>query len=167
MRGRYSNSFYQIDLQRNLRRIRFHVFHFPGIQHLNSPTALSPVPIYAVLYYDGKCPLCAQEMRWLQKLARKDLQLVDVHKATDLTDAQKEMYLRTLHLRDASGHWLKGVDASVAAWSYTALGFLLRPLRWRVFTPLVDRLYARWADRRYCKRYACDVKAGTAKNLHL
>lgn len=124
-------------------------------------------------------------MHWLERLKSDGLTLVDIHSPQDFfgekdseskflesiflennfsadcfskklfTDDDKERLLRHLHLLDAKGHWRMGVDASVAAWSFTPLGFLMRPLRWPWIMPWVDRVYQRWADKRYCRKYHC------------
>lgn len=113
----------------------------------------------AVLYYDGLCPLCAKEMRILRRLKTESLQLVDIH-AANLSEDEKAKRLQVLHLEIAPGDYLLGVEASVAAWSYTSVGWILRPLQWRVFASLVEGIYARWAKRRYQKLYGCSADLG-------
>lgn len=113
----------------------------------------------ASLFYDGQCPLCAKEMRLLRKLKNAKLQLIDIHQMKSLPTSERERLLRRLHLREANGNWLVDVDASVAAWSFTRFGFLLQPLRWRLWAPLVDKFYERWADKRYCRLYGCTIPA--------
>ena len=65
------------------------------------------------LYYDGKCPLCAKEMHWLNKLKNSQLELIDLWEA-DTEISQNEM-LRILHLKTSTGEWKKGLDANVTA----------------------------------------------------
>ena len=108
----------------------------------------------AVLYYDGKCPLCAKEMRHLNRLKSDTLSLVDIH-SLDLSEPVRQARLQVLHLEIESGEFIKGVDASVAAWRHTRIGWLLTPLRWAVFKPVVDWVYTKWAQRRYDKLYGC------------
>lgn len=108
------------------------------------------------LYFDGRCPLCSKEMALLQRLKSTRLSLVDIHSISDLTDDAKEDLLRILHLQRPDGTWLQGIDANVTAWSFTPIGFLWMPLRWKIWRTKVDALYLRWADKRYCKNYACD-----------
>ncbi len=119
-----------------------------------------PLPIHcAQLFYDGRCRLCAREMALLRKYKTNRLVLTDIHSLLRLADAERELLLKELHLLLPDGNWLRGVDASVTAWSHTPLGFLLRPLRWPVVAHLVDKLYAHWADSRYCKLYGtCLIK---------
>lgn len=118
--------------------------------------ALSPYN-KATLFYDGQCPLCSREMRWLNRFKDANLQLIDVHQMLSLSADERERLLRRLHLKQADGHWLMDMDASVVAWSFTPFGFLLRPLRWRLFARLVDHFYERWADKRYCRVYGCSL----------
>jgi predicted DCC family thiol-disulfide oxidoreductase YuxK len=113
----------------------------------------------AVLYYDGLCPLCEKEMRVLRRWKSDTLQLVDIH-ATDLSEDEKTKRLKVLHLELSPGNYLLGVEASVAAWSYTSFGWLLRPLQWRFLAPLVQGIYARWAKQRYEKLYGCAASLG-------
>jgi predicted DCC family thiol-disulfide oxidoreductase YuxK len=108
----------------------------------------------AVLYYDGKCPLCAKEMRHLRRLKSDSLNLVDIH-ALELDAEIKQERLQVLHLELENGEFVTGVDASVRAWRYTRVGWLLAPLRWAIFKPVVDWVYAKWAQRRYDKLYGC------------
>lgn len=113
----------------------------------------------AVLYYDGLCPLCAKEMRVLRRWKSDSLQLLDIH-AAELSGDEKAARLQVLHLEIAPGNYLLGVEASVAAWSYTSLGWILRPLQWRIIAPLAKSVYARWAKRRYEKLYGCSADLG-------
>jgi predicted DCC family thiol-disulfide oxidoreductase YuxK len=108
----------------------------------------------AVLYYDGQCPLCAREMQHLRRLKSDALSLVDIH-ALDLDEPIKQARLQILHLELEGGEFITGVDASVGAWRYTRVGWLLAPLRWPLVRPIVDWVYAKWAQRRYEKLYNC------------
>ncbi len=106
------------------------------------------------LYYDGACPLCTAEMARLGKLCDDGLDLRDIHTMTpdpDLPDREK--LLRNLHLRRADGRILTGIDANVAAWQHTRLGFLWRWLRWPLVRPIADAAYRLWAERRYRRLY--------------
>lgn len=119
-----------------------------------------PLPIHcAQLFYDGRCRLCAREMALLRKHKSNRLVLTDIHHLLHLDEDERGQLLLELHLLQPDGTWLRGVDASAAAWSFTAFGFLLRPLRWPLMTRLVDKLYRRWAENRYCKLYGtCHIK---------
>lgn len=111
------------------------------------------------LFYDGRCPLCRHEMAHLRKYADQYLALVDIH-ALENPDSwpgvTRERLLKRLHLLRDSGKFEQGLDATVRSWGHTRIGWLLRPLLWPGIRQITDRLYRAWADRRYCKRYACD-----------
>lgn len=108
----------------------------------------------STLYYDGKCPLCRREIRLLARMA-SGLALVDIHAADGLDAQQKERFLQVLHLRRADGSWATGVEATVAAWRCTPIGWLWEPLRWPGLRRITEPLYQAWAQRRYDRLYAC------------
>ena len=113
------------------------------------------------LYFDGRCPLCKREMAVLKRMKNSQLRLVNIHEAAELSDEEKAAFLAVLHLQLPNGSWLKGVDANVAAWSFTPIGFLWKPLRWKLWSSWVDKLYMRWAENRYCRNYACQIQNET------
>jgi len=114
----------------------------------------------AILYYDGRCPLCTSEMTRLEALKSEALQLQDIHSVTDGGDQpDRDTLLRTLHLRLPDGRLLTGADANVAAWQFTRRGVWFRWLRWPGLRGLVDFFYENWARRRYNRLYgeACAI----------
>lgn len=109
------------------------------------------------LYYDGQCPLCLKEIHLLKQRCQHALNFIDVHRTEHQPgNPCKEVLLKRLHLQTGDGNWLIGLDANVRIWSYTAYGWLFKPLRWPVIRFFADFLYNTWADRRYQKRYECD-----------
>lgn len=123
------------------------------------------------LYFDGSCPLCAKEIAMLKKYADKEIEFIDIHimghettgsklNKKELVDIPtKESLLKVLHLRQATGSWLTGLDANVHIWSNTRYGKLLAILRWPLIRQVADAAYNLWARKRYEKRYDC----GTCK----
>ena len=109
----------------------------------------------ASLYYDGACPLCAREIALLKRLLKRPINLVDIHTLDTSFYPDKETLLKHLHLRQANGEWLVGLDANLHIWSYTAYGFLLKPLKLWPFHWLARTLYEKWASRRFEQRYQC------------
>jgi len=107
-----------------------------------------------VLYFDGHCSLCTAEMDRLRNLADSDLLLRDIHELRDDTLPCRDDMLRTLHLRSAEGDMLTGIDANVAAWQHTRMGFFWRWLRWPLVRPIAEKVYGRWALWRYQRLYA-------------
>jgi predicted DCC family thiol-disulfide oxidoreductase YuxK len=61
--------------------------------------------------------------------------------------------LRTLHLRTADGELLQGLEANVAAWQHTRVGFLWRWLQWPLVRAVAGRVYDAWALWRYRRLY--------------
>jgi predicted DCC family thiol-disulfide oxidoreductase YuxK len=93
------------------------------------------------LYFDGECPLCAREIRFLSLHATgARLSFVDI--SSDEFDAEplgftlKQMQ-SSLHARFADGRWMKGLDATLWSWRAAGLGIWATPLTWRVIRPLL------------------------------
>lgn len=112
------------------------------------------------LFYDGKCPLCRREMQYLAKNADQGLTLVDIHELEDpehWPGVTREHLLRRLHLLRDSHGFETGLDATVRSWGHTRIGWLFLPLIWPGVRRIAEKLYRRWADRRYCRLYACAI----------
>ena len=97
------------------------------------------------LYVDRSCPLCAREVRWLERQADPTrLRLVDISAAgfdpaglgVDLPQLR-----RRLHARSASGIWLTGVDATYWSWRLAGHGRWAAPLGWRPLRPMLRLAY--------------------------
>ncbi len=113
------------------------------------------------LFYDGLCSLCSSEVRTLKRLQRGSLAFADIHQLEpNQATPSREALLRRLHLRTADGQWLTGLEATVQAWSHTRWGALFRPLIWPGLNKVTHPVYARWAERRYRRLYACNVCMG-------
>ena len=114
------------------------------------------------LYYDGSCPLCQREMAHLAKLKSDQLVLQDIHALPACIEGpDKETLLQNLHLKRGS-EWVIGLEANVAAWQYTRIGFFWRWLSWPVVKPLASWFYRQWAARRYAKRYALESESSAS-----
>jgi predicted DCC family thiol-disulfide oxidoreductase YuxK len=113
------------------------------------------------LYYDGLCGLCTHEIQTLRRLQRGQLDFADIHQlSAGGSLPSREILLKRLHLRTSEGQWLVGLPATVRAWSHTRWGWLFRPLLWPGLRSLSERLYGRWAERRFRRLYACSVCMG-------
>jgi len=97
------------------------------------------------LYYDGSCPLCAQEIRLLrrhadpQRLILIDISLADFH--AESLGLNQQALENLLHARFADGQWLTGLDATLWSWRAAGLGFWATPLTWPALRPLLNRAY--------------------------
>ncbi len=109
------------------------------------------------LYYDGTCPLCSKEISLLKKLIKPHVNFSDIHTLTEDNHniPKKQALLRRLHLQQANGSWLVGLDANVVVWSYTKYGILFKGLRLPIINRMADAAYNWWADKRFQKRYQC------------
>lgn len=106
-----------------------------------------------ILFYDGKCPICAKEIKLLNKLKSSTLELIDIHdhRFDDFAETKsRTQLLSVLHLKSYEQGWMTGVDASVMAWGHTPIGWLFKPLTWPFIKPLADRVYSNWANKRAC-----------------
>lgn len=110
------------------------------------------------LFYDSRCPLCQREIKTLQRLQAGGLAFADIHQPPAMPPGKapsRETLLRRLHLLADDGTWRVGLEANVRAWSHTGFGWLFRPLLWPGIHAIARRVYERWADRRYDRRYGC------------
>jgi len=98
------------------------------------------------LFVDRSCPLCAREVRWLERQADPaKLLLVDISAPDfnpDGLGCELNQLQRRLHARSASGQWLTGVDATYWSWRLAGHGVWAAPLGWRPLRPLL--LLAYW-----------------------
>lgn len=134
------------------------------------------------VFYDGVCPICVREIRFLRRLDRKgQIRFTDIA-AADFRASDYGITLKAfnseIHGRLPDGTWIRGVE--VFRVLYTHIG--LRPLVWITRLPIVsnllDRAYRifarnrlRWTGRcseaeNKCGQNTCDQNAcSTAANL--
>lgn len=111
-----------------------------------------PPDLPLTLFVDRACPLCAREVRWLERTADPArLLLVDVS-ATDFScvglGKDLSQLRRRLHARSASGVWLTGVDATYWSWRLAGHGTWAAPLGWKPLRPLLRLAYTLFATLR-------------------
>jgi len=122
------------------------------------------------LFYDGKCSLCAGEIKLLRRLQTSTLELIDVHAVHDTVihelGTSKNQMLQVLHLRTADGRLMLGLDATAQAWSHTRIGWLFAILRLPLIKTIADKVYYRWAEKRACNLGydSCQVPDTSAHN---
>ena len=104
------------------------------------------------VFYDGACPLCVREIRFLRRLDRKGrIRFTDIasadFRASDY-GLTLEAFMSEIHGRLPDGTWIRGVE--VFRVLYTCVG--LRPLAWVTRLPIVagllDRAYRIFARNR-------------------
>lgn len=114
-----------------------------------------------ILFFDGSCPMCTKEIKLLEDINDGGLAFMDVHKCEidDSMPSQLDM-LKVLHLRTAKGDWIRGVPATVQAWSHTNWGWIFKPLLWPLINHAAGYAYNIWAKKRYRRLYDCDTCVG-------
>jgi len=114
--------------------------------------------VQLTILYDGGCPLCVREVRFLEqrdrrchpsapRLAFVDIDAVDYEPATHGGITYREAMGR-IHALEASGEVVRDVDVFRRAYQLIGLGWLYAPTCWPLLAPLVNALYAFWASTR-------------------
>ena len=110
------------------------------------------------LLYDGGCPLCVREVRFLERRDqrrhpnRPQLAFVDID-ATDYDPAfhggiDYATAMGRIHALADDGTVLQDVAVFRRAYELIGLGWLYAPTRWPLIGPLADALYRLWAGAR-------------------
>lgn len=107
------------------------------------------------LLYDGGCPLCLREVRFLQQRdhrlhgARPRILFVDIDTPDYNPDAYQGISYREamgrIHAISASGAVLRDVAVFRQAYTLIGLGWLYAPTGWPLLSPLVNWAYGLWA----------------------
>lgn len=130
---------------------------------------MAPEPF--TLLFDGECPFCRAEVRWLQRRDRRGLL-----RAEDIADPgfdpgryglTKDRVHARLHGVLADGTVVEGMPAIRAAWRAAGLGWVMAPTGWPVLRWICDLGYVvfaryrvplgRWFGRR-CAGDSCSTR---------
>jgi predicted DCC family thiol-disulfide oxidoreductase YuxK len=116
------------------------------------------------VFYDGACPLCLREIRFLKRLDKKGrIRHTDIA-APDFRPSEygktMEAFMAEIHGRLPDGTWVRGVE--VFRRLYAAIG--LAPLVWFTRLPviagLLDRAYHAFARNRLRLTGRCSNREG-------
>lgn len=113
----------------------------------------SPSAPDLTLLFDGGCPLCVREVRFLQQRDRQArLAFVDID-ASDYDAAAHagisyRVAMGRIHAITGSGEVLRDVAVFREAYRLIGLGWLYAPTRWPLIGSVVDWVYGIWAARR-------------------
>lgn len=134
------------------------------------PASSNPSPeIEVEVFHDGRCSICAREIRVIRWLDRRDrIRFTDIAEE-DFTPPpgapSLDGLMRRIRARTPDGAWIEGPE--VFRRIYAAVGF-----RWLVpltrlpgVRPLIAALYrrfARWRYRRRCRSGYCPLPEDTA-----
>lgn len=113
-------------------------------------------PTLTVLF-DGGCPLCSREIAHYQRIAsHSPITWLDVSKPGIPLSAYgvtAEQAMRWFHVIDAEGHAHIGAAGFIRLWAaLPGYRWLARACRILKLTPLLDRIYVRFADWRFVRR---------------
>lgn len=102
--------------------------------------------------YDGDCPLCLREIRFLRardragRIAFEDIAAPDFDPARYGLDRRAVM--ARIHGVLPDGRLVEGVEVFRRLYEQVGLGWLLAPTRWPVLRPLFDAAYRTFARNR-------------------
>jgi predicted DCC family thiol-disulfide oxidoreductase YuxK len=110
------------------------------------------------LLFDGGCPLCVREVRFLERRDRDHnggqprLAFVDIDDPTYDPAAHAGISyaeaMGRIHALAADGTVLRDVAVFRRAYELIGLGWLYAPTRWPLLGPLANALYRFWASAR-------------------
>jgi len=110
------------------------------------------------LLYDGGCPLCLREVRFLEARDRRlhpgqpRLGFVDIDAPGYAAEAHGGISYRQamgrIHAISADGTVLRDVAVFRQAYALVGLGWLYAPTTWPLLAPVVNALYGLWASAR-------------------
>ena len=123
--------------------------------------------------YDGKCPYCRLEVRWLQRWNRKGhLVFEDISTESfdpDMYGLSLEDLMASLHGVFSDGRVIRGVEVFRQAYRAVGIGWVLAPTGWPLLRPVFDWLYSLFARYRvslgrlfgrHCDDGACAIARG-------
>ncbi len=110
------------------------------------------------LLFDGGCPLCVREVRFLERrdqrrhpgnpqLAFVDIDAPDYNPAAH-GDIDYATAMGRIHALTHDGAVLQDVDVFRRAYELIGLGWLYAPTRWPLLRPLANAVYGLWARAR-------------------
>ena len=122
------------------------------------------------LLFDGECPFCQREVRWLQRRNRHGRLAFEDITAPDFDPARygttREELMGVIHGVFPDGRVVRKLEVFRQAYRAVGLGWLIAPTGWPVLRWVFDRLYVRFARNRIligrlfgrsCESGTCDV----------
>jgi predicted DCC family thiol-disulfide oxidoreductase YuxK len=116
---------------------------------------LSSLPSWKIkLLYDGACPLCLREVNFLKRrdAGRGLVAFVDIvdHDYTpeEHGGIDFETAMGRIHAILPDGTIIKNVEVLRRIYEALGMGWVYAATKWPIIGPIVDQLYAIWADKR-------------------
>ena len=110
-------------------------------------------PAKLTLLFDGGCPLCLREVKFLRSRDTLDnISFIDI----DSPNYQPDLYsgisykdaMGRIHAINESGKILKDVAVFREAYRLIGLGWIYAPTSWPILGSLIDQVYKLWAQWR-------------------
>jgi predicted DCC family thiol-disulfide oxidoreductase YuxK len=102
--------------------------------------------------YDGDCPLCMREVRFLRRRDRRGRIAFEDIAAPDFDASRygldQPTVMARIHGVLPDGRIIEGVEVFRRLYAQVGLGFLLAPTRWPLLRPLFDAAYRVFARNR-------------------
>lgn len=112
------------------------------------------------VYYDASCPLCRAELHALKstdyegRLELRDCSTPDFADTSAESDGiSRDAMMKAMHVRDARGHWYRGVDAFVMVYRAAGIERMVRLWAHPRLKPWWDRIYPWIARHRQIMSY--------------
>lgn len=124
--------------------------------------------------YDGECPLCSREIRFLQRRDRERgrIQFKDIADPTfdpAVYGLEAWQVMARIHGVLPDGSVVEGVEVFRLAYTAVGLGWLLAPTRWPGLRRLADVAYQAFARNRLTwtgRATACEAERCEPKSAH-
>ena len=109
--------------------------------------------VQLTLLFDGACPLCMREVRFLKvRDLNKRIAFVDIdaqeYAAADHGGITYREAMGRIRALRADGTVLQDVEVFREAYRLVGLGWVYAPTRWPLIGPLVNGIYRLWASQR-------------------
>jgi predicted DCC family thiol-disulfide oxidoreductase YuxK len=102
--------------------------------------------------YDGECPICRVEARWLGYLNRSGYLALEDIAAPDFEPSRYgctlDELMGSLHGMFPDGRMTRGLETFRQAYRAVGLGWLLAPTGWPLLQPVFDAIYRLFARHR-------------------
>lgn len=124
------------------------------------------------IFYDGGCPLCSREIRFLEKRDRSvgrigfdDISAVSFDPS--LHGLELDELMARMHGVLADGTVVEGLEVFRRAYRAVGLGWLLAPTGWIGLRPLADRAYSVFARYRLRlrRRDGCELERRQTESM--
>ena len=104
------------------------------------------------LYYDGACPMCSREIKFLQSITTPNAVVYEdissEHFVPEKLGKSSSELMAEIHARTGTGDWLIGMDAFRAVYSHTPYGPLFRLTKLPMVRQCFDWCYSVFAKIR-------------------